>query len=381
VERQRRRGKVRSGARPDRDVPCDDRLINGGAGSWPMATMRQLTFVQRGLLEWRDAAAPRIESAGQALVRPLAVTRCDLDLYIATGLYPMAGPFAFGHEIAGVVVEVGDAVTGTRPGDRVIVPFQINCGACDMCRRGLTNACRAVPPYSAYGLAPSSGTEWGGGLSDLVRVPFADAMLVPVPDGVSLVSAAAISDNATDGYRTVAEPLLGNPGAAVLVVGGLAQSVGLFAVQAARALGADRVVYQDFDAGRLAAAQALGAETVSAAYAPDLPVSEQFPIVVEAAGLPDALTFALRSTAPCGTCTGVSAGTGDRASIPLRSMYMKGITYSVSRVHARADLGGALECARCGSTHPDRLVTRQVRFQDAAEAMTEPAIKLAFVAD
>jgi alcohol dehydrogenase len=343
--------------------------------------MRQLTFVQRGTFEWREVAAPRIEGTGQALVRPLAVTRCDLDLYIATGLFPMPGPFAFGHEIAGEVVAIGDAVTAARPGDRVIVPFQINCGACDMCRRGLTNACSAVPPYSAYGLAPSSGTEWGGGLSDLVRVPFADAMLVPIPAAVTLPSAAAIADNATDGYRTVAEPLRRNPGAAVLVVGGLAQSVGLFAVQAARALGAGRVVYRDFDAGRLAAAQALGAEVVATAYAPDLRFDEQFPIVVEAGGLPDALAFALRSTAPCGTCTGVSAGTGDRASIPLRAMYMKGITYTVGRVHARADLDGALECVRCGRMHPDQLIARQVRFQDAAEAMTEPAIKLVFVAD
>jgi len=53
----------------------------------------------------------------------------------------------------------------------------------------------------------------------------------------------------------------------------------------------------------------------------------------------------------------------------------------VSRVHARGDLGGALECARCGRTHPDRLITRQVRFRDAADAMTDPAIKLVFVAD
>ena len=346
-----------------------------------MTTMRQLTFVKPGEFEWREVAAPRIEGRDQALVRPLAVTRCDLDLYIATGLFPMHGPFAFGHEIAGEVMAVGDRVTVAQPGDSVIVPFQINCGRCDMCRRGFTNACTAVPPYSAYGLAPSSGTEWGGGLSDCVRVPYADAMLVKIPAGVSLPSAAAISDNATDGFRAVAEPLRRSPGANVLVVGGLAQSVGLFAVQAARALGAKRVVYRDFDARRLDAAKALGAVVIATVYASDLAVQEQFPIVVEAGGLPDALTFALRSTGPCGICTGVSAGTGDKSSIPLRSMYMKGITYTVSRVHARAELGAALECARCGHSHPDQLITRQVRFQDAAEAMIDPAIKLVFVAD
>jgi alcohol dehydrogenase len=348
-----------------------------------MTTMQQLTFVKPGTFEWREVPAPRIESAQHALVRPLAVTRCDLDLYIATGQFPMAGgPFAFGHEIAGEVVAIGDDVTVARPGDRVIVPFQINCGACDPCRRGFTNACSAVPPYSAYGLAPSSGTEWGGGLSDLVRVPYADAMLVRIPDDVSLPSAAAISDNATDGFRTVAEPLRHRPGASVLVVGGLAQSVGLFAVQSARALGAGRVVYRDFDARRLTAAQSLGAEVIDTAYAPDLRVAEQFPIVVEAAGLPAALNYALRSTEPCGRCTSVSAGTGGEATIPLRSMYMKGITYTVSRVHARADMEAALTCTRGGHhTHPDTLITRQVRFQDAADAMTDPDIKLVFLAD
>ena len=167
----------------------------------------------------------------------------------------------------------------------------------------------------------------------------------------------------------------------MLVVGGLAQSVGLFAVQAACALGAGRVVYRDFDSARLAAAASLGAEAVPTVYSPDLPADDQFPVVVEAAGLPDALIFALRSTAPCGVCTGVSAGTGERATVPLRAMYMKGITYNVSRVHARADLGHALDCASCGRTHPDRLITREARFSEAAEAMTDPSIKLVFLAD
>ena len=291
----------------------------------------------------------------------------------------MEGPFAFGHEIAGEVVEIGDGVTGFVPGDRVIVPFQINCGTCDMCRRGLTNACLSVPAYSAYGLAPSSGREWGGGLADLVLVPFAQAMLVKIPQEVSLASAAALSDNAVDGFRTVADPLARNPGAAVLVVAGLAQSVGLYAVQAAVALGASRVVYRDNDQGRLAQAKALGAEVIQTQYAPDMPVDETFPIVVETASLPDALLFALRSTQACGICTGVSAGVGDPPPFPLRSMYMKGVTYTVSRVHARGDLEAALDCARCGKLHPDEVVSSRIPFEQAHEAMTAGGIKPVFV--
>jgi threonine dehydrogenase-like Zn-dependent dehydrogenase len=87
--------------------------------------MRQLAFLKPGQFEWHDVAAPRIESPRQAIVRPTAVARCDLDLYIATGLVPFAGPIAFGHESIGEVIDAGDA-TGFVPGDIVAVPFQIS---------------------------------------------------------------------------------------------------------------------------------------------------------------------------------------------------------------------------------------------------------------
>ena len=289
-------------------------------------SMQQLTFVQANHLEWREVPAPKINNPGQAIVKPLAVTRCDLDLYIASGIIPMKNePFAFGHEIAGEVIEVGDDVAGFSPGDRVIVPFQINCGTCKNCRLGLTNGCTSVPPFSAYGLAQSSGKDWGGGLSDYVLVPYADAMLVKVPDTVPLTIAAAISDNASDGYRTVAQPLARRPGEDVLIVGGFAQSVGLFSVQAAVALGAARVVYTDFDKGRLAKAKSFGAEVSELNYAADKPVKDQFPIVVDTSNIRDGLIYALKSTAACGFCTSVSAPGRTIDNIPLAQMYMKGI--------------------------------------------------------
>lgn len=343
--------------------------------------MKQLTFIKPGVFEWHDVRAPVLQNGAQALVRPLAVTRCDLDLYIATGVFPMPGPFAFGHEIAGEVIDVGEDVVTVVPGDRVIVPFQISCGTCRMCQRGLTNACLSVPPYSAYGLAPSSGTDWGGGLSDCVRVPFADAMLVKLPEGLSLVSAAAMSDNAVDGYRTVAAPLLEYPGTDVLVVGGLAQSVGLYAVKAALALGAGRVVYRDFDARRLAVAKSMGADTIETVYARDMSVTEQFSITVDAAGIPDALSFVLKSTAPCGICTGVSAGSGTVAEVPLRQMYMKGITYTVSRVHARTGIKDIIDCGLCHDLHAHGIVDATRPFSEAADAMAEGNTKTVFLAE
>ena len=75
-------------------------------------------------------------------------------------------------------------MTSVAAGDRVVVPFQISCGECERCLAGLTGDCRAVRPGSMYGFGAFGG-EWGGLLSDLVRVPFADAMLVPLPAGIA----------------------------------------------------------------------------------------------------------------------------------------------------------------------------------------------------
>lgn len=345
-------------------------------------TMQQFTFLGPQRFEWQEVKAPLISNNGQAIVKPLAVTRCDLDLYIANGMIPLTDdPFAFGHEIAGEIIAVGDGVTNFQPGDRVIVPFQINCGTCDNCQRGYTNACTSVPPYSAYGLAQSSGKDWGGGLSDYVLVPYAEAMLIKLPDGVSLPVGAAISDNASDGYRTVAGPLTNHPGADVLIVGGLAQSIGLFAVQAAVALGAGRIVYSDFDIDRLAKAKALGAEVWEMRYQPGQPATTQFPIVVDASNLADGLIFALGSTAPCGTCTGVSAAKQTMDNIPLFSMYMKGINYDISRVHARAEIEAVLDCAVCGKINHSAIISKTVPFSEAEQWVADPDTKIVFVAN
>ena len=133
--------------------------------------MRQLTFLSPGRFEWRDVGLPIIAADTDAIVRPLAVARCDLDLHIATGRVPFPGPFAFGHEMVGEVVEAGDAA-GFAPGTRVIVPFQLSCGRCDNCRRGWTNSCSAYPAYAAFGLAAGPRPDFGGGFSVVSQFEF-----------------------------------------------------------------------------------------------------------------------------------------------------------------------------------------------------------------
>src|SRR5579859_3917697 len=104
--------------------------------------MRALYFDGAGSLEWRDDPQPVIQSATDALVRPLAVSTCDLDQAILCGPVPGAEqPFAIGHEGAGEVIEVGAAVTTLRPGDLVAIPYHFSCGCCDRCTDDLPLFC------------------------------------------------------------------------------------------------------------------------------------------------------------------------------------------------------------------------------------------------
>jgi alcohol dehydrogenase len=105
--------------------------------------------------------------------------------------------------------------------------------------------------------------DWGGMVSDLVRVPFADAMLVHVPAGVDPMKLASASDNMPDAWRAVGPQLAKEPNASVLVVGGGARSIGLYAAGMAVALGASRVDYVDDDPERLAIAQSRSARVPS----------------------------------------------------------------------------------------------------------------------
>src|ERR1700744_3746245 len=165
--------------------------------------MRQLTFEEAGRYGWRETPEPAIGGPGQALVRPLVVACCDLDVAVARGAAPLPPGYAVGHEGIAEVVAGGDAVSGVRGGDRGVVPFQLGCGTCRECRRGVTGSCGSLPLMAMYGLGPLAGLDGGGFMFDLVLVPYADAMLIPIPASIDPIAVASLSDNIPDGWRAV----------------------------------------------------------------------------------------------------------------------------------------------------------------------------------
>lgn len=336
--------------------------------------MRQLTISEDRQVEWWDVPEPLLEDARDALVKPLAVAACDLDARMISGEAPLPGPIALGHELVAEVVDAGDDAEAA-PGDRVVVPFQISCGDCTRCKAGQTGMCETVPRHSMYGFGPFGGT-WGGALSDLVRVPFADHMLVPLPSGVDPVAVASASDNLPDAWRTVA-PVI-KPGDTVLVAGGGGISIALYAVAIALALGAARVDYLDDDADRLALAAELGAEPIAAPHQGALGPYE---VTVDASANPDRLATALRSTGPCGTCTSIGIYWQNDVSLPLLEMYDRAVTLITGSPQARPLIPEVLELVASGKLAPERITTRVVSFGDAADALAERYNKLVMVPD
>ncbi|WP_075779697.1 zinc-dependent alcohol dehydrogenase [Streptomyces acidiscabies] len=332
--------------------------------------MRELTYVARNSVEWREAPDPRLGSDREAIVAPVAATSCDVDTAILAGHGFIDPPFALGHECVARVIETGDAVTSVRPGVLVVVPWSINCGTCGHCSAGLTAHCSSVPHMAMYG-APIGG-NWGGLFSDLVRVPWADAMLVPLPRDLDPVAMAAASDNWSLSWRLVAPHLKNRPGARVLVVA--RGSIGLYVCDIARALGASEVLYVDPDPEHRAIAREFGAATTETLE----PVPHGYDIAVEATGRVDQLALAVKCLAPEGICE--SAGNHFRpGELPLLDMYLTGVTLRVARDNVRGHIPDALELARSGKVDPRRVVSHVLDWEQLPEALPEKHLKPVFV--
>src|SRR5262245_30381811 len=325
--------------------------------------MRRLTFIEPGRLEWQEVPDPVLEGDGEALVRPVAVATCDLDLAIVRGRVPLGGSCPNGNEGVGEVVAVGDEVAGFEPGQLVSIPFQVACGTCDRCRRGLTGSCDSVPRLSLYGLPV--GPDWGGFVGDLVRVPYADAMMVAVPGGISPAAVASLSDNMPDAWRTVAPQLEAAPGSAVLICGG-AGSIPLYAAAMALGLGAERV---DFAGGRAAdreQAERLGANLIDEQFPERL---GPYPITVDASGDHAGLACALRSVEPGGICTSIGIYYEPSTPVPLLEMYTKGITFVTGSPQARPSMPAILDLIASGGLSPELVTRETAAWDDAAEAV------------
>ena len=300
--------------------------------------MQALHYLGNAQLRWQDIPDAALIDPTDAIVRPLAVAACDIDRAIVGGAVPFKPPFVIGHEFTGEVIARGDAVTSIDVGDVVLASFQPSCGGCDQCNRGHSAACSKVLPTSMYGVGEVAG-EWSGALADAVRVPWADFNLRRLPKNVTPVAAASASDNFADGVRGVDDELAARPGASVLIAG--TGSIPLYAVAAARHLGAGRVTYASANRRALEIAERLGADCVQVDAWPKRFATHD--ITMDCTQQPEGLAALIRSTAAFGLCTGASIYFGQSPPLPLDEMYFKGIRFHTGRVNSASQLDRVLE--------------------------------------
>ena len=283
---------------------------------------------------------PRIEAPTDAVVRVTASCICGSDLWPYRGENETDEPRPIGHEVVGVVEELGSHVQGFRPGDFVVVPFCLSDGTCAVCAKGMHSACL-------------HGAITSGGQGEYVRVPQAGGSLVATPDrpDESLVPALlALSDVMATGWHAALSARV-EKGSSVVVVGDGA--VGLCGVLAARELGADRIIAMSRHEPRQAVAHSFGATDVVAARGSEgveavreLTDGIGADAVLECVGTGAAMTTAVEAARPGGAVGFVGVPHG--VELPVEEMFRRNVGVSGGIAPVRRYLPELLELTWSG---------------------------------
>ena len=228
--------------------------------------MKALVFHGIGDIRLDEVSKPKIKNDYDAIVKISMSAICGTDLHFIRGTVgPMEKGTILGHEAVGIVETLGKNVRNLREGDRVVVPSTVACGYCLTCRQGYYSQCLEANPNG-----PEAGTCFFGGpklsgplngcQAEYVRVPFANANLVKIPDHVTDSQAILVSDIFPTAYFG-AEIAKVAPGKVVAVIG--CGPVGQFVIASCKLMGASRIFAIDSIPSRLELAKAQGAECIN----------------------------------------------------------------------------------------------------------------------
>ena len=157
--------------------------------------MLAYTYIEKGKFELREKERPVLQGTKDAIVKVTLASICTSDLHIKHGSVPRAVPgITVGHEMVGIVEEVGAEVENVKPGDRVTVNVETFCGECFFCKKGFVNNC--TDKNGGWAL----GCRIDGGQTEYVRVPYADQGLNKIPDSVSDRQALLVGDVLATGF-------------------------------------------------------------------------------------------------------------------------------------------------------------------------------------
>lgn len=319
-----------------------------------------ITEYERPLVvaEYRD---PEVPESGVILeVEATGICLSDWHSWMGHEQLPSL-PHVPGHEMAGVVREVGDRVERWHGGERVTVPFSVGCGRCSSCRAGYLNTC-------SRGFTPGF-THWGS-FAELVAIDYADLNLVALPETISSVDAAALGCRFVTAFRAVIDRGRVAEGEWLAVYG--CGGVGLSAVMIGEAVGA-RVVAVDIDPASLAMASELGAEaTVDGAGDPVAAVKDitagGAAVSIDAVGITDTFLASVASVRKHGRHVQVGLLHAEHAAppIPMERVIMGEIEILGSRGLPATDYPRVFSFMSEKGVDPGRLVTGTVTLEAAS---------------
>ena len=369
-----------------------------------------LAMTYRGPYRVRVSQKPEpiIEHPRDAIVRVTRACICGSDLHLYHGLIPDTRVgHTFGHEFVGVVEEIGSEVTQAKIGDRVLVPFNIFCGECYFCQKGMYANCHNVNPNATavggiYGYSHTTG-GYDGGQAQYVRVPFADQGAIPIPEYIDDDDAVLCTDAYPTGYQA-AEMAGIKRGDSVVVFG--AGPVGLFAAKSAWFMGAGRVVVVDEYDYRLefarkfaqaeilnfrsvrdvvwylkrttdwlgfdAAIDAVGCEARGSAFQRMFGI-HPFKLM---GGVATAINWSIDSVRKAGVVSIIGAYGPVLNSVKIGDAFNKGLTIRTNQASVRRNLPRCFEHIRAGHVKPSDVITHRFPLEEIGEAYHMMASKL-----
>lgn len=348
---------------------------------------------------------PKLLNSRDAIIRITSSAICGSDLHLLNGFIPtMKKGDVLGHEFMGEVVETGPEVYNLQPGDRVVVPFPIACGACDACAKGLFSVCENSNPNAGMAEKLMGHTPAGifgyshmlggfaGGQAEYARVPFADVGPIKIEDDLPDEKVLFLSDIFPTGWIG-AEMCDIKPGDVIAVWG--AGPVGQFAIASAFLMGAERVIAIDRLPYRLRKAERTGAETIdyedvdvlealremTAGRGPDAcidavgleahhpaPLMYGYDRAKQVARAEPDRPFALREAIMAcrngGIVSVIGVYSGLIDKFPMGSLMNRSLTLRGAQCHVQRYMRPLLDRIRAGDIDPSFVISHRMRLED-----------------
>ena len=326
--------------------------------------MKALTYIEHDKFALIDKQKPTLQNPQDAIVRVTMSSICTSDLHIKHGSVPRAVPgITVGHEMVGIVEQIGDEVMSVCPGDRVTVNVETFCGGCFFCKHGYVNNC--TDPNGGWAL----GCRIDGGQAEYVRVPFADQGLNRIPDSVTDEQALFVGDILATGFWAARISEI-QPEDTVLIIG--AGPTGICTLLCAMLQNPKAIIVCEKEEERRLFLRKhypkVLACTPEECEAYVLAHSEHggADVVIEAAGTKDTFELAWKCARPNAIVT-VVALYEEAQILPLPQMYGKNLTFKTGGVDG-CDCGEILSLIEQGKIDTTPLITHRFPLSEINEA-------------